>query len=59
MHVTSTGKIKNFQLYHEYLTHPVTKDSQILGLVNIPSNYRLSDLNSLRLMTFSEPETNS
>jgi len=56
MHVKSTGKIKDFQLYQEFLIHPITKNSQILGLVNIPSDYRLADLNSLQLMTFSEPD---
>ncbi len=57
MHVKSTGEIRNFQLYHEFLVHPITKDSQILGLVNIPSDYKLSELNSLQLMTFSEPDS--
>ncbi len=59
MHVKSTGKIKNFQLYQEFLIHPITKNSQILGLINIPSDYRLADLNSLQLMTFSEPDNES
>ncbi len=57
MHVKSTGKIKNFQLYQDFLIHPITKNSQILGLVNIPSDYKLADLNSLQLMTFSEPDS--
>ena len=59
MHVKSTGRIRNFQLYKEFLTHPITKDSQILGLVNMPADYRLSDLNSLRLMTFTGPESDN
>ena len=52
MHVTSTGKIRNFQLYHEFITHPITKEAQILGLVDMPSNYSLSELNTLRLMHY-------
>ena len=59
MHVKSTGRIRNFQLYQDFLTHPITKDSQILGLVNTPSDYKLSDLNSLRLMTFTGPESDN
>lgn len=56
MHVKSTGEIKDFQLYHEFLTHPITKDSQILGVVNMPEEIVLSELNSLKLMTFTSPE---
>ena len=59
MHVKSTGRILNFQLYQDFLTHPITKDSQILGLVNTSSDYKLSDLNSLRLMTFTGPESDN
>lgn len=56
MHVKSTAEITGFQLYHEFLTHPITKDAQILGVVNMPKEIRLSELNSLQLMTFTSPD---
>ncbi|MGI6157313.1 MAG: alanine-tRNA synthetase second additional domain-containing protein [Saccharofermentanales bacterium] len=56
MHVKSTGEIKDFQLYHEFLSHPITNDAQLLGLINMPDTFKLSELNSLQMMTFSAHE---
>ena len=50
MHVTDGGDTGT--AYHEFLTHPITKDAQILGVVNMPKEIRLSELNSLQLMTY-------
>lgn len=47
LHMKSTGGVKNFHIYPEFVVEPISGEHQMIGLVNVDSDYKLSQLNKL------------
>lgn len=47
LHMKSTGGVKNFHIYPEFVVDPISGEYQMIGLVNVDSDYKLSQLNKL------------
>ena len=43
----STGGVKNLHIYPEFVVEPISGAHQMIGLVNVDSDYKLSQLNKL------------
>ena len=51
----STGDVKNFHIYPEFVVEPISGEYQMIGLVNVDSDYKLSQLNKLLSTDVSAP----